>query len=124
MAHLVRDQILDEARTRHDGGAEEAREVRVHVRALAPAFVRGDQPQPDLVFEHMRRRIDLDMQGPPQGDPHGSAVWRGELLIAHAVLAHFDGNWAAPCPVPMSCCSATFRCCFRNSFSNIAFTAS
>ena len=30
--------------------------------------------QADLVFEHVRRRIDLDVHGPPQGDPHRRAV--------------------------------------------------
>ena len=55
-AGLFHDQVLDEASTGHDGGAEEARALRVHVRTAAPAFVRGRQPQADLVFEHMRRR--------------------------------------------------------------------
>ena len=42
-AGLLHDQILDEASTGHDGGAEAARAVRVHVRAAAPAVVRSRQ---------------------------------------------------------------------------------
>jgi hypothetical protein len=29
------------------------------------------------------RRIDLDVQGSPQGDPHCRAVWGGSLPIVH-----------------------------------------
>ena len=63
--------------------ARKGRVPRVHVRAAAPAVVRGRQLQADLVFEHMRRRIDLDVHGPPQGDPHRRAVWGNGLPIAH-----------------------------------------
>ena len=42
--------------------------------ALAPALVRRRQLQADLVLEHVRRRIDLDVQRPPQGDAHRRAV--------------------------------------------------
>jgi hypothetical protein len=64
-ASLFHDQILDEASAGHDGGAKEARAVRVHVRAAAPAVVRSHQLQANLVFEHMRRRVGLDVQRPP-----------------------------------------------------------
>jgi hypothetical protein len=72
-ARLFDNQILDEASTGYDGGAEEARGVWVHVRAAAPAVVRSNQLEANFVFEHMRRRIDLDVHGPPQGDPHRRA---------------------------------------------------
>ena len=39
-ASLFHDQILDEASTGHDGCAEGARALRVHVRTAAPAVVR------------------------------------------------------------------------------------
>jgi hypothetical protein len=73
-AGLFHDQILVEARTAHDRCPEEARAMRVHVRAEAPAFVGGCQPQANLVFEHVRRRIDLNMHGSPQSHPHRRAV--------------------------------------------------
>ena len=80
---LLRDEIFDEASAGHDGGAEGPRE-RAHVRAAAPALVGRRQLQADLVFEHVRRRIDLDVQRPPQGDPHRRVVWRRDLLVIHA----------------------------------------
>jgi len=87
---LFNDQILDEAGTGHDGCAEGAREVRVHVRTLAPTIPRGDQSQADLVFKHMRRWIDLDVQGSPQGNPHCRAVGRRGSPIVHEALSPFD----------------------------------
>ncbi len=63
---MKRARATMEARKRPRG-------LRVHVGTAAPAVVRGRQPQADLVFEHVRRRIDLDVQGPPQGDPHRRA---------------------------------------------------
>ena len=61
-------------------------EVRIHVRTLAPAFLRGRQLETDLVFEHMRRWVDLDVQGPPKSGPHGRAVWRRGSLSMHFTL--------------------------------------
>jgi hypothetical protein len=84
------DGILDEASTGQDGCSEWACEPRVHVRAAAPIIFWGDQPQADLVFEHMRRRVDPDMHCPPQGDPHRCAVWRRSLLIMHVFLFLLD----------------------------------
>src|SRR5205807_6886687 len=86
-ASLFHNQILDEASTGHDGGAEEARGLWVHVRTAAPAVVRGRQLEANLVFEHMWQRIDLDVHGPPQGDPNRRAVWRRGSLIMHDVLS-------------------------------------
>ena len=77
---LFGDEIFDEAGARHDGGAEGPRE-RAHVRAAAPSVVRRRQLQADLVFEHVRRRIDLHVQRPPQGDPHRGVLWAGYHLI-------------------------------------------
>jgi hypothetical protein len=37
-------------------------------------FVRGRKAQANLVFEHMRRRIDLDVHGTPQGSPHPNSL--------------------------------------------------
>ena len=54
--------------------------LRVHVRASAPAVVGRRQPQADLVLEHVRRRVDLDVHRPPQRDPHRGAVRRRGLL--------------------------------------------
>ena len=60
--------------------------LRVHVRAAAPALVGRRQPQADLVFEHVRRRIDLDVHRPPQGDAHRGAVRLRRHLIRHVAL--------------------------------------
>jgi hypothetical protein len=63
-ASLFHNQILDEANTRPDGGAEEARGLWVHVRAAATAVVRSHQPQANLVFEQVRTWVELDVNGP------------------------------------------------------------
>jgi hypothetical protein len=73
-AGLFDHQILDEARAGQDGGAEGAGEGGLHVRPVAPPVVRGGQAQAHHVFEDVRRRIDLHVQGPPQGDPHRRVV--------------------------------------------------
>jgi len=52
-AGLLRDQLLNEASTGHDGGAEGPRE-RAHVRTAAPSVVWSRQLQADSVFEHVR----------------------------------------------------------------------
>ena len=75
-AGLLHDEVLDEASARHDGRPERARALRVHVRTATPALVGSREPQTDLVVEHVRRRIDLDVQGAPQRDPHGRRVCR------------------------------------------------
>jgi hypothetical protein len=80
----------DETGTGHDGCSELARELRVHVGTAAPAIVGGRQLQADLVFEHMRRRIDLDVHGTPQGDTHRRAVCHRGSLITHDVLSPCD----------------------------------
>ena len=84
-AGLFGDQVLDEASTGHDSGPEAAGGLRVHVGTAAPAIARGRQAQAELVFEDMRRRIDLDVQGPPQGDPHGRAIRRRGCRVSHRV---------------------------------------
>src|SRR5438105_11531894 len=66
---------------------DSGRGVRLHVRTAAPAVVRGRQLEANLVFEHMWQRIDLDVHGPPQGDPNRRAVWRRGSLIMHDVLS-------------------------------------
>lgn len=88
---LVHDEILHEAGAGRAGGAGAPRGLDVHVRAAAPVLVRGRQPQPDLVVDHMRRRIGLDVQGPPQGDPHGRVV-RLDRLLVHAVASPSAGQ--------------------------------
>lgn len=84
---LLGDQVLDEAGAGHDGRPEPAGGTRVHVRATAPVVAGGRQPQAGLVLEHMGRRVDLDVHGPPEGDPHGRAVGRPGLLVRHDVLS-------------------------------------
>jgi hypothetical protein len=74
VAGLFFDQVLDEAGAGDDGRAEEACGVRVHVRAAAPAIVWGNQPEANFVLEHVRRRIELEVHGPPQGHSHRRAV--------------------------------------------------
>src|SRR6185436_4415868 len=79
---LFRDEIFDEAGAGHDGGAEGPRE-RAHVGTAAPCVVGSRQPQAYFVLEHMWRRIDFYVQGPPQGDSHRRVVWRRPLPILH-----------------------------------------
>lgn len=69
-----------------DGGTEGPRE-RAHVRTAAPSVLWSRNLQADFVFEHMRRRIDFQVQRPPQGDPHRRVVRRHYLLIRHDVLS-------------------------------------
>jgi hypothetical protein len=45
--------------------ARKGRELWVHVAAAAPVLVRGQQRKPDLICQHMWRRVDLGMQGAP-----------------------------------------------------------
>jgi len=86
----LRDQIFDEAGAGHDGGTEGARELRVHVTAAAPVHIRGKQLQADLVIEHMRRRIDRDMERAPQRDPR--AVLSGAASLALMSIVAHDGH--------------------------------
>jgi hypothetical protein len=62
--------------------------MRVHVRTLTPIFVRRRQPQANLVLEHMRRWIDLDVDGPPQGNPHCRTVGR---RVSLGMVSFSDG---------------------------------
>jgi len=80
---VLRNQILDEASPGNDRRAEEPRAIWVHVRAAAPAVIRIRQFEADLVFQHMRRRVDQHMQRPPEGDPHRRAVRRRCLIVSH-----------------------------------------
>src|SRR5262249_18598900 len=67
------DPILANPSRGQKGCWEMARGAQLHAGTATPAFVGGREPQANLVFEHMRRRIDLDAHGPPQSDPHGRA---------------------------------------------------
>src|SRR6185312_8201964 len=64
-AGLLHHQVFDKPGPRHDGAAEDPRELRVHVRAASPAVIRCDELQSDRVVEHVRWRIELDVQGAP-----------------------------------------------------------
>lgn len=64
-AGVFDDHVLDEARTRHDRGTKRPRELRIHVAALVPVRARCKQLQANLIVQHMRRRIDRDVQGAP-----------------------------------------------------------
>ena len=85
-ASQFHDQILDEASTGHDGGAEGSRE-RAHVRTAAPSVVWSHEFQTDFVFEDMGRRIDLDVQRTPQRRSHRSIVWCHQVLVMHDVFS-------------------------------------
>ena len=87
MAGLLGNQILDRASPGDDGRPVSAGGVRVHVPAASPAVVGGCQPQADLVLEHMGRRVDLEVHGPPEGDPHRGAVRCRGLFVSHGVLS-------------------------------------
>ena len=62
---LLGHQVLDEPSTGRDPGPEGTREIGVHVRPLAPPRIRRGELQADLVFEHVRRRIELDVHRSP-----------------------------------------------------------
>jgi hypothetical protein len=95
-AGLFHNQIFDKASTGHDRGAEEARAHGVHVWSLAPVIVRSDQLEANLVFEDMRRQINLDMYRPPQGDSYSCVFWPCDLLVIRHVLSHFNGLHTHP----------------------------
>ena len=86
---MIADEILDEARAGDDPGPVAAGALGVHVRTLPPALLRGREPQPDFILEHMRRRVDVHMHGPPQGDPDRRAVGGCRFVIVHDVF-RFD----------------------------------
>ena len=67
------DEVFDETGPGDDGSAERAREIGVHVGARAPVVFRREL-QPDLVFEDVGRRVELYVQGAPEGDAHRGAV--------------------------------------------------
>jgi len=92
---LVGDQILDEAGAGDDGGAEGPREV-AHVRTISPSRIGGSEPQAHLVFEHVRRRVDVYVKRAPQRRPHRRAVG-GHHTIRHLAprTAHADAVDAA-----------------------------
>lgn len=53
----------------------------------------------------MRRLVDLDLHGPPQGDPHCCDVWCHGLLISHDGLRRFGepvADAAEPVDAPVS----------------------
>src|SRR5262249_20958135 len=70
--------------TSNTRSAEPAGVHRVHVRPVPPAVRRAGQPQPDLILEHVRRRVDLDVQRPPQRGPHRRLVRLRRSLLRHA----------------------------------------
>jgi hypothetical protein len=88
LAGLFHDQVLDEACPGHDGGPERACALGVHVGTVSPALVGRRQPQADLVCEDVRRRIDLDVHGPPQSDAHCRAVCRRGSLVIHLITTN------------------------------------
>jgi hypothetical protein len=81
----------------------EARKGRVNFWSMSPRrrLVRGLKHEPALIFQHMRRRIDLDMQGTPQGDTR-RAVWRQILPISHVELCspHLGNVHSPSMPTP------------------------
>ena len=109
---LFRDEIFDEASAGHDGGAEGPRE-RAHVRTAAPSVVWSRQLQADFVFEHVRRRIDFDVQRPPQGDPHRRVVWLCLWLLRHGFPFRSELGLLHIHDAKHSSCSATQKsgCC-------------
>jgi hypothetical protein len=79
--HLFEERIFDVARSGYYGSSKWPGEGRIHVRAMAPILIRGDQPQSDRILEDMGRRIDQRVQCAPQGDAYCSAI-RSRSFIA------------------------------------------
>ncbi|HXO87495.1 MAG TPA: hypothetical protein VN885_02530 [Candidatus Acidoferrales bacterium] len=92
---LFDDQIHDEAGAGYDGGAEEGGAARIHVRTVAPAFVRSHEFETDFVFEHVRRQIYLDVEGPREGYSHCGIVRSCVSVVRHGVLPPRDDNCQA-----------------------------
>ena len=88
-ANLFRDEILNEASARHDGRAERPREL-AHVGTTAPSLIRSHEPQPDFVVQNVRRRIDRDVQRPPQGDAHSSVVGLRDVGVVHVCVSDYS----------------------------------
>ena len=58
-----------------DGCAKRAGAGGIHVAAGTPVRIGIGQTHAHGVIEHVRRRIDLDVQSAPQCDANGRAVW-------------------------------------------------
>ena len=80
---LLGHQVLDETSPGDNGGPKRPGAGRVHIRAAPPSVVGIGQLQPDHVLEHMGRRVDLDVHGPPQGHPYRAALRPGGLFGFH-----------------------------------------
>ena len=80
---LLGHQVLDEAGAGHDRGAKAAGAGRVHVGPIAPTVVGRDELQAQPVIQHVRRRVDLHVQGSPQRGAHGGVVGFLDVVVGH-----------------------------------------
>ena len=99
------DDVLGDARARCSATRSSMKRARPTIdarngrvpaapcRAARASRRRAGELQPDLVLEHVRRRIDLDVQRAPQGDPHCGWIRAGRvahvtrsLSCLHAVM--------------------------------------
>jgi hypothetical protein len=92
MASLFYNQIFDKPRTRHNGGTENARTLRVHVRALPPTIIEGHEFKADFVFKHMWRRVNLNVHCTPQRHSHGCAIRTDDGLFTHELFSPSAGG--------------------------------
>jgi hypothetical protein len=70
LCSLLGHEVLDEASAGDDARPEPPRAVRIHIGPLSPPVVGCGQPETNLVLEDVGRRIELDVHGPPERDPH------------------------------------------------------
>src|SRR4051812_36283179 len=96
MAHLSQNKVFDKPSPAYDGCTITTGPLRMHIRALPPVFFWSDQLQPDLVFKHMRRRIDLNMHSPPKGTPPRRTVRNRDWVVGHKLPLKNDLSRSLP----------------------------
>lgn len=91
---------------KRDRATMEARKGRVNTGSMSgrrrPVVRRCRELQADLVLENVRRRIDLHVQGPPQGDSLGRAVGNSRAVTRSDASARHPDLPAARDGEPLS----------------------
>jgi hypothetical protein len=58
---LFRYEVLDKASAYHNTRTVASHGASLHVRTVAPSLARTDQLEANLVFKHMRRRVNFNV---------------------------------------------------------------
>ncbi|HEX6120013.1 MAG TPA: hypothetical protein VFZ03_11250 [Dongiaceae bacterium] len=67
-------------------GSASSSGTRNVMASVEPGASAAREPEADLVPDDMRRRIDREVQHPPQGNPHRRIVRLSDRLIGHDAL--------------------------------------